>query len=119
MLDNGMPVVYDKLLIATGGAVVKPSIEGVNAPNVHFLRSNHDQTAIKAKAEKAGRIVIVGAGFIGSEAASCLAMKYGKDASKQIHLVSNRELPLEKVMGKEYGRMLKNDHEANGVKFHS
>jgi nitrite reductase/ring-hydroxylating ferredoxin subunit len=119
MLDNGMPVVYDKLLIATGGAVVKPSIEGVNAPNVHFLRSNHDQTAIKAKAEKAGRIVIVGAGFIGSEAASCLAMKYGKDASKQIHLVSNRELPLEKVMGKEYGRMLKNDHEANGIKFHS
>lgn len=86
---------------------------------MHFVRTNHDQTTIKAKAEKAGRIVVIGSGFIGSESASCLAMKYGKDASKQIHLVSNTEYPLEKVLGKEYGRMLKKDHEANGVRFHS
>ena len=42
MLNNGMPVSYDKLLIATGGSVIKPDIEGVNAPNVHFVRTNHD-----------------------------------------------------------------------------
>jgi apoptosis-inducing factor 3 len=68
---------YDKLVIATGGSARKPPIPGIESNNVFFLRSAKDQEMIKDKVkdEKLG-IAIIGSGFIGSEAASALKMKY-------------------------------------------
>jgi NADPH-dependent 2,4-dienoyl-CoA reductase/sulfur reductase-like enzyme len=35
-------MIYDKLLIATGGHALKPKIEGIDAKNVYYLRSHLD-----------------------------------------------------------------------------
>ena len=68
---------YDKLVIATGGTARKPPIPGIDSEFVYFLRSAKDQEKIKERAKevKSG-VAIIGSGFIGSEAAAALKMKY-------------------------------------------
>lgn len=113
VLNSGEHITYNKLLIATGSNVVKPEIPGINANGVHFVRTNNDQKSIKEKATSATKIVVVGGSFIGSEAASCIASK-----EKEVHLVCGTEYPLEKVLGKEIGKLMLEEHKSNGVKVH-
>ena len=114
VLTSGEHIHYDKLLIATGSTVVKPDIPGINSKGVHIVRTNLDQTNIKEAAKTSKKIVVIGASFIGSESASCLANK-----EREVHLIFSSEYPLEKVLGKEVGKLMKAEHEANGVKLHS
>jgi NAD(P)H-nitrite reductase large subunit len=113
-LTSGEHIHYDKLLIATGSTVVKPDIPGINSKGVHAVRTNLDQTNIKEAAKTSKKIVVIGGSFIGSESASCLANK-----EREVHLIFSTEYPLEKVLGKEVGKLMKSEHEANGVKLHS
>lgn len=73
-LSDGTIIHYDKLCITTGSAPFKPKIAGIDLSNVHMLRSHNDQAAIKSQTEAAKNVVIIGAGFIGSEAASSLKL---------------------------------------------
>jgi NADPH-dependent 2,4-dienoyl-CoA reductase/sulfur reductase-like enzyme/rhodanese-related sulfurtransferase len=59
---------YDKLLLATGAAPLRPPIPGIELPGVFTLRNLQDVDRIK-EAEDRGvkQAVIVGAGFIGLE----------------------------------------------------
>jgi NAD(P)H-nitrite reductase large subunit len=113
-LSNGETIHYDKLCIATGTAPFIPKIKGIDYKNVMALRSHNDQESIKAASENAKKVVIVGGGFIGSESASALKLKY-KDAM-EVHMVSIEEVPLQRQFGLEVGKMFLSEHEKNGVK---
>ncbi len=66
---------YDKLLVATGSSPWIPKIEGINLSGVYFFHSlDHAQGIIKS-IEKAKRAVILGAGFVGLEAAYALSRR--------------------------------------------
>lgn len=60
---------YDKLVLCTGATPLVPPLDGTQAPNVMTLRNLADMDRIKAVVDNKsnGRIVIVGAGFIGLE----------------------------------------------------
>ncbi len=60
---------YDKLLIATGGAAVKPEIAGIDLPEVTVLKSLEDGRKIKKllKIYNIKRAVIIGMGYIALE----------------------------------------------------
>jgi 3-phenylpropionate/trans-cinnamate dioxygenase ferredoxin reductase subunit len=78
-LDDGTTVHYDGLIVATGArARTLPGTEGMSG--VSTLRTLDDCLGIRADLEAAGtgaRVVVIGAGFIGSEvAATC----HGLDA---------------------------------------
>lgn len=61
---------FDKLLIATGSRAFIPPLRGVDLPGVHTLRTLGDAAALGSIASAGkGRIVIVGAGYIGIEVA--------------------------------------------------
>lgn len=61
---------FDKLLIATGARAFIPPMSGVDLPGVHTLRTLGDAQALRSIASAGkGRIVIVGAGYIGIEVA--------------------------------------------------
>ena len=62
-------VQYDKLLISSGASPIKPTIKGIDLPNVYTMHSRHDAQQIKNKLSQIQNIVIIGAGFIGLEAA--------------------------------------------------
>jgi NADPH-dependent 2,4-dienoyl-CoA reductase/sulfur reductase-like enzyme len=81
--------------------------------NVHRLRSVRDARALAEQARAGARAVIIGASFIGLEAAAALRQR-----KVDVEVVSVEEIPLEHVFGKELGRDLQVLHETNGVRFH-
>lgn len=115
--NRAQPMDYDKILIATGGTARKPPIPGIDSKHVYFLRSANDQEKIKKQAEDIRNgVAIIGSGFIGSEAAAALKMKY--KSQFQVHMIGMEEYPLELALGKEVGRMIAEEHENNGVILH-
>ena len=59
---------YDKLILATGAAPLRPPIPGIDLPGIHTLRGLEDTDRIKAAIDRGvARAVMVGAGFIGLE----------------------------------------------------
>ena len=65
---------YDKLLIATGAAPIKPEVPGIDLPGVMVLKTLEDGRRIKRHlAENAVRqVVIVGMGYVALEMAESL-----------------------------------------------
>ena len=64
---------YDALVLATGADAVVPEIPGVRDPAVHLLRTVPDADAIRtAVGDGARRALVLGAGYIGLEAAEAL-----------------------------------------------
>lgn len=61
-------------------------------------------------------IVIIGSGFLGSEAAASIKMHY-KD-NLDVHMIGLEEYPLEIALGKEVGKMYQAQHIEHGVKLH-
>ncbi|HEX5237255.1 MAG TPA: FAD-dependent oxidoreductase [Sphingomicrobium sp.] len=110
---SGEQFPYDKLLIATGAEPNRLNLPGFDAPNVFRLRSVKDAQAIGQHARAGARAVIIGASFIGLEAAAAL-----RHRGVEVDIVSVEEVPLEHVFGKEIGRDLQTVHERNGVRFH-
>lgn len=116
-LNRGKSIGYDKLLIATGADPKKPPIPGIDGKNVYFLRSAKDQDRIKKKLGEVRKgVAIIGSGFIGSESASSIKMKY-KDQF-DVHLIGFEDQPLQTALGKEVGAAVALQHEINGVKLH-
>jgi len=61
---------YDKLILATGAAPVRPTIPGIDLPGVHSLRDLQDTDRIKEQANRGlQRVVLLGGGFISLELA--------------------------------------------------
>jgi len=112
-LANGEAIPFDKLLLATGADPVRLDIPGAGEPQVHVLRSLADSRAIVAKAKTARQAVVIGASFIGLEAAAALRAR-----DIEVHVAAPERRPLERVLGAEYGDMIKALHEEHGVIFH-
>jgi NADPH-dependent 2,4-dienoyl-CoA reductase/sulfur reductase-like enzyme len=95
---------------------MRPPIKGIEHQNVMFLRSGKDQEAIKQRATSSKNIVIIGAGFIGSEAASSLKMHLKETAN--VHMIGGTSVPMEFQLGKEVGATIMGEHAKNGVVVH-
>ncbi|MFQ5430727.1 MAG: FAD/NAD(P)-binding oxidoreductase, partial [Phycisphaerae bacterium] len=104
---------YDKLLLATGAAPIRPPLPGIDHPRVFSLRNVPDTDAIKAAVDAgAGRAVIVGGGFIGLEMAENLRRR-----GLEVHLVemlSQVMPPLDREMAEPIHDVLRR----NGIRLH-
>jgi nitrite reductase (NADH) large subunit len=75
LLGDGRRLPYQKLLVATGAHAFVPPIPGVRRMGVHTLRTLDDADAILARSAPGARVVCMGAGLLGLEAAGALARR--------------------------------------------
>jgi 3-phenylpropionate/trans-cinnamate dioxygenase ferredoxin reductase subunit len=113
VLADGERVSYDALLLATGAEPKRPPIPGVDLDGVHVLRTFADSDALRAVIDGGGRLVVVGAGWIGCEVAASARQK-----GMEVALVEPRSLPLEGVLGPELGAFYRDVHADHGVALH-
>jgi len=111
-LEDGSQLGYDGLVVATGAhARPLPGTEQLAA--VHTLRTLDDCLVVRSRLTDLGegaRVVVIGAGFIGSEvAATCSGL--GADVT----VVEALPTPLARVLGDEMGEACAQLHRAHGV----
>ena len=111
-LADGSRLSYDALILATGAAAIRLNIPGGGLPHVYTLRTLNDSRAIIAASTSAKHAVLIGAGFIGLEAAAALRAR-GVDVT----VVAPDTVPLGRVLGETLGRVVQKLHEAHGVQF--
>jgi 3-phenylpropionate/trans-cinnamate dioxygenase ferredoxin reductase subunit len=109
-LDSDDRVPFDRLLIATGASPRKLRIEGGDLPGVFTFRTLADADSLRAAAAEAERVVVIGAGWIGSEVAASLRM-----LGRHVVLVAPEAVPLERVLGPEIGGVYRDLHAEHGV----
>ena len=83
---------YDALILACGAAPVAPPMPG--GARARLLRSLADAAALREAAKDASSAVVIGAGFIGCEAAASLALR-----GMSVTLVAPETLPQEARLG--------------------
>ena len=112
-LQSGDEVRFGQALLATGSNVRRLQVEGGQLDGIHYLRTFGNSDAIRADAEQAENVVLVGGSFIGTEVAASLT-KMGKKCA----IVMQEEITLELPFGKEVGGFFHRVLEGNGVDIH-
>jgi len=112
MLAAGGHLDFDRLLLTTGAEPRRLSLPGADLDGVLHLRTTADSDAIRERIEAGGRLVTIGAGWIGSEVAAS-----AKQKGCEVTLVEMAQLPLERVLGPELGAIYRDIHLEHGVDF--
>jgi 3-phenylpropionate/trans-cinnamate dioxygenase ferredoxin reductase subunit len=109
-LDGGETLPWDRLLIATGAEPRRLPVPGGDLPGVVALRTLEDSDRLREVARSGGRLVVIGAGWIGCEAAAS-ARELGADVT----VVEMADVPLERVLGARVGGIYADLHRQHGV----
>jgi len=109
-LGNGDSIRYDKLAITTGGRPRRLPLAGADKPNVHYVRTLADINRLREQFKPGRRLVIIGGGYIGLEAASV-----GIKKELQVTLVEALPRLLARVTGPELSAYYDGVHRRHGV----
>ena len=108
-LEDGEPIEFDGLIIATGASAIGLPF-GRDLAGVHTLRSQADALRIREDLERGGKVVVIGAGFIGAEVASS-ARARGLDVT----MIEALSAPMLGPLGEELAEWAKRLHAEAGV----
>jgi 3-phenylpropionate/trans-cinnamate dioxygenase ferredoxin reductase subunit len=109
---DGGTVGYDRLLLTTGASARRIDIPGAGLGNVLYLRTLPESEALRAAFTPEARVVIVGAGWIGLEAAAAARI-----AGSSVTIVEPQPVALYGAIGPELGGKFADLHRSHGVEF--
>jgi 3-phenylpropionate/trans-cinnamate dioxygenase ferredoxin reductase subunit len=109
-ISDGSRISFDALLLATGGRPRQLQSPGAALEGIMTFRNIDDAAALFEKLQPGARIVVVGAGFIGSEVAAG-ARSHGCE----VVVLEAEPVPLVRALGEELGKVHGQIHRDNGV----
>jgi len=110
---DGRELEYDRLLLATGSRPRRLEVPGVALRGVHYLRTIADVDGIAAELTPGARVALVGAGFIGLEAAAVLRQR-----GFSVTVLEAFDRVLGRAVGPEVAQFYADCHRAAGVDLH-
>jgi 3-phenylpropionate/trans-cinnamate dioxygenase ferredoxin reductase subunit len=110
VLGGGERLRYDRLLLTTGAQPRRLSIPGAQLEEIYYLRSLTDSERLRERLGRGGRLVVVGAGWIGSEVAAS-----ARQMGLEVTVIDPGSVPLEHVLGVEAGAIYRDIHSDHGV----
>jgi 3-phenylpropionate/trans-cinnamate dioxygenase ferredoxin reductase subunit len=113
-LDGVDELGYHKLLLATGSRVRTLRVPGGDLHHVRYLRTIDEADALLGhlRTGTAGKVVVIGAGWIGLETAAA-----ARNHGCEVTVVELDELPLRRVLGQQVAELYRDLHVAHGVEF--
>ncbi|MEE8609397.1 MAG: FAD-dependent oxidoreductase [Sphingomonas aquatilis] len=108
--EDGDSIGYGTLIWATGGAPRRLTCPGYDLARVHAVRTRADVDRMMAELDDTTRVVVIGGGYIGLEAAAVLS-KLGKSVT----LIEALDRVLARVAGEAVSRFFEAEHRAHGV----
>lgn len=112
VLEDGLSVPYDKLMVATGSKPFVPPMNGLDKVHYHTFMSYDSAKAIRAEAKDGMRVLIIGAGLIGLKAAEALSAYNAK-----ITVVDMADRILPSILDVRAGVKMQKHIESQGVRF--
>jgi nitrite reductase (NADH) large subunit len=110
-LADGTHLCFSKLVFATGSQPIKPAISGMELDGVVTFRDVSDVETITAAASPATRVVVIGGGLLGLEAAYGLIK-----AGAKVTLVHLMDRLMERQLDARAAALLKRAVEAKGIR---
>jgi 3-phenylpropionate/trans-cinnamate dioxygenase ferredoxin reductase subunit len=112
-LGDGGELTYDKLLLCVGSRPRLLEVPGADLAGIHCLRTIADVEAIRADLNGARRLVVVGAGYIGLEAAAS-----ARHLGLEVTVLEMADRPMNRVVAPELSAFYTRRHEREGVRIH-
>ena len=107
---DGATIGYGALSWATGGSPRRLTCDGHDLSGVHAVRTRADVDRLMGELATTTRVVVIGGGYIGLEAAAVLS-KLGK----QVTVLEALPRVLARVAGEPLSRFYEAEHRAHGV----
>ncbi|MBJ7456277.1 MAG: FAD-dependent oxidoreductase, partial [Thermoleophilia bacterium] len=96
--DAGEEIAFAECVLCTGSEPLRPPVPGASGRGVHVIRTARDSAEVAMAARPGSRVAVVGAGFIGCEAAVSLAMR-----GASVTVVTPEAVPQAGRLGAEVG----------------
>jgi 3-phenylpropionate/trans-cinnamate dioxygenase ferredoxin reductase subunit len=110
LLADGPPITFDRLLLTTGAQPRTLQIPGSGLGGVYYLREMADCDALRERFAAGGHVVVLGAGWIGSEVAAS-----ARQCGLEVSVIDPLPLPNERIFGREIGEFYRDVHAQHGV----
>jgi 3-phenylpropionate/trans-cinnamate dioxygenase ferredoxin reductase subunit len=109
-LSDGTRLPYDRLALCTGAQLRRLGIPGSDLSGIHYIRSIDDTLRIQAEAGDGKRVVVVGGGYIGLEAAAALTK-----AGCTVKVIEMMDRVMARAVAEPLSRFYEEQHRARGV----
>lgn len=109
-LSDGRVQTYTKLVLATGGRVRRLDAPGAQKTNVHYVRTLADIDRLKAMFAAGQRLLVIGGGYIGLEAAAV-----GIKSGLSVTVLETAPRVLARVAAPEISAFYERAHRTRGV----
>jgi len=109
-LDSGKDIAYERLVIATGAAPRSLPVPGAELDGVRTLRTLDDSLAVREAAASAGRVVVIGTGFIGLEVTASLRAR-----GVEVTIVDVATAPFQALGAADFSAFLLDLYREHGV----
>ncbi|MCL2142682.1 MAG: FAD-dependent oxidoreductase [Methanomassiliicoccaceae archaeon] len=103
---------YDSLVVATGGTVFRPPINGIDLKNVFIVRTINDGKRISEAMATSKKVIVAGAGVIGLEMALSI-----KNSGKDVTVVEMLDQIVPRIADKDIADHVQRHIESMGVRF--